>query len=184
MKKIILLVICLYLGGIIMSSALDKVEENIFKISSKNLKHNELLPYNQVYKGYGCDGGNISPELHWTSPPLNTKSFALICHDPDAPKENGWYHWLVVNIPLGVNSIEEGGKFKNATETITDFESTGYNGACPPKGHGIHHYNFTIYALNTDKIDIDKNTKPKEVEAKILSHTIAKSTITALYERK
>lgn len=184
MKKIILLVICLYLGGIIMSSALDKVEENIFKIGSSSFINNETLPHGQVFKGYGCSGGNVSPELHWTNPPLNTKSFALICHDPDAPKENGWYHWLVLNIPLSTSSIEEGGKFKGSLETITDFGSFGYNGACPPKGHGAHRYNFTIYALDVDKIDIDKNTKPSEVEAKVLSHTIAKSTITALYERK
>ncbi len=184
MKKIILAVICLYLGGVIMSSALDKVEENIFKIGSKDLKNNETLPYTHVYKGFGCNGGNLSPELHWTNPPMNTKSFALICHDPDAPKENGWYHWLVLNIPLSTNSIAQGAKFKNSFETVTDFESVGYNGACPPIGHGIHHYNFTIYALDVDKIEIDKNTKPKEVEQKVLAHTIAKSTITALYERK
>lgn len=184
MKKIILLVICLYLGGIIMSSALDKVEENIFKISSNDLINNELLPEKQVYKGYGCNGGNLSPELHWSNPPINTKSFALICHDPDAPKENGWYHWLVVNIPLSTTSIKQGEKFQNALETVTDFGSTGYNGACPPKGHGIHHYNFTIYALDVDKIDVKSNANPKDVEAQVLAHTIAKSTITALYERK
>ena len=166
-----------------MSLALDKVEENIFKISSNNFKNNDTLPFEQLYKGYGCDGGNKSPHLEWTTPPINTKSFALICHDPDAPKENGWYHWLVVNIPLETKSIKEGMKFANAKETITDFESTGYNGACPPKGHGIHHYNFTIYALDVEKIDLDKNTKPTEVEKEILAHTIAKSTITALYER-
>ena len=123
-------------------------------------------------------------EAQIMNPPINTKSFALICHDPDAPKENGWYHWLVVNIPLSTTSIKQGEKFQNALETVTDFGSTGYNGACPPKGHGIHHYNFTIYALDVDKIDVKNNAKPKDVEAQVLAHTIAKSTITALYERK
>ncbi len=167
-----------------MSSALDKVEENIFKIQSKDLTNNSTMPYNQVYKGYGCDGGNKSPQLSWVNPPKNTKSYALICHDPDAPKQNGWYHWLVVNIDPKTTSINQGEKFKNALETVTDFGSAGYNGACPPKGHGAHRYNFTIYALNTDKIEIDKDTAPKEVEKLVLTHTIAKSTITVLYERK
>lgn len=184
MKKIILLVFCLYLGGIIMSLALDKVEENIFKISSKNFKNNDTLPFNQLYKGYGCDGGNLSPQLSWQNPPQNTKSFALICHDPDAPKENGWYHWIVINIPKNTNSFEEGQKIDNSIQTLTDFETKGYGGACPPKGHGIHHYNFTIYALDVEKLNVKEDIKPKEMEEEILSHSIAKSTITALYERK
>ena len=101
-----------------MSSALDKVEENIFKISSNDLISNELLPEKQVYKGYGCNGGNLSPELHWSNPPINTKSFALICHDPDAPKENGWYHWLVVNIPLSTTSIKKSAKESSYLDKI------------------------------------------------------------------
>ena len=68
-----------------MSSALDKVEENIFKISSNDLINNELLPEKQVYKGYGCNGGNLSPELHRSNPLITKKSFAHICHDPYAP---------------------------------------------------------------------------------------------------
>ncbi len=181
MKKIILLIFCLYLGGIIMSSALDKVD--VFTVVSTKFKNNDILPNEQVYKGFGCNGGNVAPDLSWANAPANTKSFAIICHDPDAPRENGWYHWLVVNIPSDVNSYKN--KLPSgAIETLTDFNSQGYGGACPPVGHGMHHYNFTVYALDVEKIDVDKNTKPKEVEKKVLAHSIAKSTITALYERK
>lgn len=167
-----------------MSSALDKVEENIFKLTSKDLRHNDTLPNAQVYKGYGCDGGNVSPQLSWINPPVNTKSFAIVCHDPDAPRPNGWYHWIVVNIPQDVGEIKQGGQIAKSLETVTDFGTQGFGGACPPVGHGIHHYNFTIYALDTDKLDISKDTKPHEAQAKILRHSIAKSTITGLYERK
>lgn len=184
MRKIILFIICLYLGGLIVSGAIDKVEENTFKLSSNELKNNETLPNAQVYKGYGCDGGNVSPQLSWNNPPINTKSFAIICHDPDAPKPNGWYHWLVINIPLNTRNILQGEKIQNATETITDFKTTGYGGACPPTGHGPHHYNFTIYALDIEKLDVDKNDAPVKVEAEILKHTLAKSTLTGLFERK
>ena len=69
-----------------MSSALDKVEENIFKLTSAEITNNQTLPQAQVYKGFGCDGGNVSPQLSWTNAPKNTKSYAIICHDPDAPK--------------------------------------------------------------------------------------------------
>ena len=181
MKKIILFIVCLYLGGIIMSSALDKVD--VFTVVSNNFKNNDFLPNEQVYKGYGCEGGNIAPELSWANAPANTKSFAIICHDPDAPRENGWYHWLVVNIPANITSYKNSLP-KGALETVTDFNSLGYGGACPPIGHGVHHYNFTVYALDVEKLDVEKNTKPTEVEKKVLAHSIAKSTITALYERK
>lgn len=167
-----------------MSSALDKVEENIFKLSAPLLKHNETLPNNQVYNGYGCNGGNVSPELYWNEPPHNAKSFAIICHDPDAPRPNGWYHWLVVNIPIAERKIERAGKINGSLETITDFETTGYGGACPPVGHGIHHYNFTLYALDVEKLDVNEKTPPKEVEEMVLKHFVAKSTITGLFERK
>ena len=167
-----------------MSSALDKVEENIFKLTSEELKHNEILPNAQVLNTYGCSGGNVSPQLAWVNSPINTKSFAIVCHDPDAPKENGWYHWLMVNIPKDIHSIEQGGKIQGALETVTDFKTAGYGGACPPVGHGIHHYHFTIYALDIETLDVSKNDNPKEVEQKIIKHAIAKSTITGLFERK
>ena len=109
-----------------MSVTLDKIEENIFKLTSKELKNNELLPNAQVYNGYGCKGENVSPQLAWLNPPVNTKSYAIICHDPDAPRENGWYHWLVVNIPLDVTSIKKAQVPKNSLETITDFGSYGF----------------------------------------------------------
>lgn len=184
MRKIVLLIFCLYLGGLIVSGAIDKVEENVFKLSSNELIHNGQLPNAQVLNAYGCSGGNVSPQLSWNTPPINTKSFALICHDPDAPKENGWYHWLLLNIPTNIKSIAQGGKIDGTLETITDFKTTGYGGACPPVGHGVHHYNFTIYALNIEKLDVNKNMPPVEVEKLVQEHAIAKSTITGLFERK
>ena len=167
-----------------MSSALDKVQENIFKVTSDELTDNGLLPNAQVYNTYGCNGGNVSPQLSWINPPENTLSFAIVCHDPDAPRPNGWYHWLVINIPKNVTSIKKAEKIPSSLETITDFETVGYGGACPPKGHGIHHYNFTVYALDVEKLNLKSDDKPLKVESEILKHAIAKSTITGLYERK
>ena len=181
MKKIFIFTILLYLGGMIMSNALDKAD--VFVAVSPTLKNNEALPMEQVYKGYGCNGGNKAPEISWTNAPANTKSYAIICHDPDAPRPTGWYHWLMVNIPLSVNSYK-GQIPAGALETITDFETTGYGGACPPVGHGVHRYNFTVYALDVEKLDVNKDTKPTEVEKLVISHAVAKSTITGLFERK
>lgn len=167
-----------------MSKALDKVEENIFKLTSPDVKNNEFLSNSQIYNGYGCKGENLSPELNWSIPPVNTKSYALTVYDPDAPKKGGWYHWLVVNIPLSTHKVLKGQKITNALETVTDFKTTGYSGACPPAGHGKHRYIFTIYALDTAKLNVTKDSLPSKVQEEILSHAIAKSSVTSFYERK
>ena len=167
-----------------MSAVADKIQESIFRVFGDELKNNQILPNAQVFKGYGCNGGNVSPYLSWENAPINTRSFAIICHDPDAPRENGWYHWLVVNIPSNINSIKKGGKIEGSLETVTDFGSIGYGGACPPVGHGVHRYNFTVYALDIEKLDVSKESKPKDVENLVLKHAVAKSTITGLFERK
>ena len=35
------------------------------------------MPKAQEFKGFGCDGGNISPQLAWRDVPKGTKSFAV-----------------------------------------------------------------------------------------------------------
>lgn len=153
------------------------------KIYSNSFKNGDILPNNQVLNAYGLSGGNVSPQLSFDDIPNNAKSLALVCHDPDAPKENGWYHWLVLNIPINVKTFDEGMEIPYL-ETLTDFNKTGYDGAAPPVGHGIHHYNFTIYALDVEKLEVSKDMPPKMTEDLIKSHAIESSTITAIYERK
>lgn len=154
------------------------------QLISLDLTHNKTLPNTQVHDKYGYEGKNLSPQLTWANAPSNTKSYAIICHDPDAPRPTGWYHWLIVNIPKNINSIPQGGHIEGALETITDFQEPGYGGAAPPAGHGVHRYNFTIYALDVEKIDVTKDTPPTEVENIVKDHALQHATITGLYEKK
>ena len=155
-----------------------------FTVTSSDIKPGMMLSSAQVYDAHGCTGENISPQLSWNHAPVETKSFAIICHDPDAPRKNGWYHWLVINIPSNINSIAAGGKIAEAIETITDFGQNAYGGACPPVNHGIHRYNFTVYALDTEKLEINPQSAPLDVESLVKSHAIAQATLTGVYERK
>ena len=184
MSKFVIIGCCFLIAAICIFGGLKAFSADTFQVTSQNIIPHQLLNKAHVYNANGCLGDNISPQLSWSNAPQGTQSFAIICHNPDAPRPHSWYHWLVVNIPLNVKSIAQGEKIKGATETITDFKTIGYGGACPPVGHGIHHYNFTVYALDVDKLDVNKDSKPTEVEKKVLAHSIAKSTITALYERK
>lgn len=178
MKKfLIYTLITLFGAGVIMANS-------NFTLTSETIKNNQTLPNEQVLNGFGCSGENISPDLKWQGAPDGTKSYALLVHDPDAPRPNGWWHWLVINIPSTKTEIKKGEKLTPPIlETVTDFKTTGYGGACPPVGHGTHHYNFTIHALDVESLDISIDTDPNTVEKIVKEHSIASSTITALYQR-
>lgn len=144
------------------------------------------LGIKQVFNGFGCVGENISPDLSWENAPKGTKSFAVTVYDPDAPTGSGWWHWVVFDIPKDKTSFETnfGAKeHKGVIQSLTNYGTTGFGGACPPKGDKAHQYIFTVYALDTNTLGLDKNTNPAIVGYYINNHTIAKSSIVAYYKR-
>jgi len=159
-------------------------------LSSPDFKNKGTLPMEQVYKGFGCTGGNVSPELKWKGAPKGTKSFALTVYDPDAPTGSGWWHWVMFNIPADVTSLPKnaGDPAANlapagSVQGRTDFGTAGYGGPCPPQGDKPHHYRFTVYALDVDKIDADQNASAAYVGYNIHFHTLAKGKLLGLYGR-
>ena len=177
MKKVLAIIF----AGVIFTMANALVTS--LDISSETVRDNSFMAAQQASDK--CGGENISPDLKWSGMPQGAKSLALIVHDPDAPVEHGWYHWIVVDIPVKVTGIAKGAKFaKPAREIATNYGNPGYGGPCPPVGHGVHHYNFTLYALDIKKIKLTPEMKPYEVEAAVKAHAIAQATITGLYERK
>ena len=143
----------------------------------------------QEASSHGCDGSNISPELHWSNAPTGTKSFALTVYDPDAPTGSGWWHWVVFNIPASVNALpaDFGNVNKaaviSATQSMTDFGTGGFGGACPPKGDKAHRYIFTVYALSVDKLNLDEKASPALVGFMLGANTLAKATLVSYYQR-
>jgi Raf kinase inhibitor-like YbhB/YbcL family protein len=133
-----------------------------FELWSSDIRPNGPIAMEQVFNGFGCQGGNLSPALAWSAVPEGTKSFALLCHDPDAPTGGaGWWHWLVVNIPADATGLvkdagnADGSKLPaGASHVTTDFGGPGWGGPCPPVGHGSHRYVFTLYALKVDRLDV------------------------------
>ncbi len=143
----------------------------------------------QVYSG--CGGENRSPQLSWENPPKGTKSFAVTIYDKDAPTGSGWWHWLIFNIPADIHglktdagNINTGIAPEGSVQSKTDFGEYGYGGPCPPKRHGIHQYLITVYALNKEKLDLDKNASPAVVGFNLNFATIQKASIVMYYERK
>ena len=160
-------------------------------LTSSEIKEGGTIANEQVFKGFGCTGGNLSPSLSWSGAPSGTKSFAVSIYDPDAPTGSGWWHWVVFNIPAGTTSLpKDAGNVKKklmpkgAIQSRTDFGADGYGGPCPPPGDKPHHYHFTVYALDIDKIDADQNASPAYIGFNIHFHTLAKGHFVGLYGRK
>jgi Raf kinase inhibitor-like YbhB/YbcL family protein len=155
------------------------------KLTSADLKG--TFQPSQIYNGFGCTGGNVSPQLAWSGAPSGTKSFALTMYDPDAPTGSGWWHWIVVNIPANTTQLAAGASGKTmpagAQETRTDFGKPGYGGPCPPPG-APHRYVFTIYALKVEKLDLDAQATGAMAGFMINQNKLASAKFTATYGRK
>lgn len=156
-----------------------------FTLTSTSISEGAPLSGDQVFKGFGCDGGNVSPQLAWTNPPEGTKSFAITAYDPDAPTGSGWWHWTVVNIPATVSELPAGisGSFGNdALELTNDFGAQGFGGACPPPGE-VHRYIFTVHALGVASLDLPAQASNALTGFMINANALGKAHITAVYTR-
>ncbi|NML43027.1 YbhB/YbcL family Raf kinase inhibitor-like protein [Ramlibacter sp. G-1-2-2] len=161
-----------------------------FILRSPSLSEGQTLPRANVFNGMGAGGDNRSPALSWEGAPAGTKSFALTLYDPDAPTGSGWWHWVVYDIPGSATSLPEGAGAtggsalpQGAKQGRTDFGGKEYGGAAPPPGHGPHRYIFTLYALNTDKLDVPDDASAAYVGFMIHFAKLGEAKLTTKYER-
>ncbi|MCX5649632.1 MAG: YbhB/YbcL family Raf kinase inhibitor-like protein [Planctomycetota bacterium] len=134
------------------------------------------------------EGDDRSPPLEWTDPPEGTKSFALICDDPDAPRGT-WDHWLVWNLPATLRQLPEG---VPTTKTLPDlggamqgnnsWPKIGYGGPMPPPGHGTHHYHFVLYALDAP-LDLAPGANKAALQKAMKGRVLAEARLMGTYSR-
>lgn len=179
------LTICLIAGGAI-SPARGKEQiktkkggNKTMEIKSSSFNHEGMIPAK-----YTCDGRNISPPLSWSNAPEKTKSFALICDDPDAPV-GLWVHWVIFDIPATVNALPEkvsrleeiSGLGKNGKNTSRRW---GYDGPCPPDG--MHRYYFKLYALDT-MLNVKAGLTKDELLTAMKGHVLSEAQLMGRYKR-
>ncbi|MBU4305727.1 MAG: YbhB/YbcL family Raf kinase inhibitor-like protein [Candidatus Omnitrophica bacterium] len=150
------------------------------ELTSSAFKNNGYIP--QKYTGEGPD---VSPALAWSNPPQGTKSFALICDDPDAPVGD-WVHWVIYNIPAGVNALAENVPQDKVlkdglTQGKNDFRRIGYNGPMPPPGKP-HRYFFKLYALDAE-FKLAPGLLKKELLKLMESHVLEEAQLLGMYRR-
>lgn len=160
-----------------------------FTLESLDLKAGSVLTQEQVFDGFGCSGKNKSPDLKWSNAPADTKSYAVMVYDPDAPTGSGWWHWVVFNIPADVHKLDSGAGSTypkrmppGAVQSRTDFGKAGFGGACPPPGDKPHRYFFRVFALK-DKLPLGPDTPAAQVGYYINQNKLAEAEILTTFGR-
>lgn len=148
------------------------------------LKSDSFSDGGMIPAKYTCDGANISPQLSWDNAPKDTKSFVLICEDPDAPMGT-FTHWILYDIPADVHELPENlPKDKvlpnGAKQGIADFKKIGYGGPCPPSG--THRYYFKLYSLDT-LLNLEPGLKKEDILKAMNGHILAQGQIMGKYTR-
>jgi len=176
-------------AALLLSAAAGSAFAAPFTLTSTSFKNGGTIPQTNAGNIMGCTGDGKSPALEWKNPPAGTKSFALLVHDPDAPTGGaGFWHWIVYNIPADATSLPENATIptmpKGTVEGNTDMGKPGYVGPCPPPGSPKHHYNFMLYPLKVDKLDVPTGATASYVGFSAGMNVIGKpAKLTGLYAR-
>ena len=152
----------------------SKLQKNV-QVSSKSFQNNQEMAVD-----FSCKGKAAAPAVQWTKPADGTKSYALITMDWDAPSPSlrlfPITHWILYNIPADMTEIPEGSTNADLTQKkivpgLNIAGQPGYTAPCPPMG--THHYEFRIYALDTDQLQPASNDRAgvlKSMEGHVLGY--------------
>ena len=200
------------------------------KLSSSSFSDGQPIPGDYAFcipdpAHHVCLGRNLNPQLSWSEAPAGTRSFVVICHDPDVPSKGNdvnqegrtvpaalprvdFFHWVLVDLPASLTALKEGefssgvtprGKpgpqaahgARQGVNNYTDWFAGdndmrgyyyGYDGPCPPwNDELLHHYVFTVFALDIDKLPLDGHFGGPEVRSAMQGHILGQASLTGTY---
>lgn len=158
-------------------------------MKTMTLKSTAFGPNETIPRRHTEDGQNVSPPLAWSEAPQNAHEFALIVDDPDAPRKDPWVHWVLYRIspetrelPEGVPPSQRIAKPGGAVQGKNSWDRIGWGGPAPPKGHGLHHYHFKLYALDM-KLNLDPGATKEALLEAMHGHVIAEGELVGTYQR-
>ena len=150
-----------------------------FVLLSDDIEPNDTIPIEHT-----CDGDDRSPPLTWKGAPAETAAYALVVHDPDAPRGD-WVHWVVFDLPATTRSLPTGvpraRTVDGGAQGTNDFGKIGWGGPCPPPG-AAHRYVFELYALDAP-LGLPPGSTRAEVERAMEGHVLARTELVGRYAR-
>jgi Raf kinase inhibitor-like YbhB/YbcL family protein len=143
----------------------------------------------RIPKRFTPQGDNISPPLAWSGVPASAHELVLIVEDPDAPFPSPFVHWILHRLPASVTSLSEAipnqrelAQLRGAVQGENGAKTRGWFGPQPPLGHGLHHYHFQLFALDT-QLSLGPDATVEELTKALKGHVLADGEIVGTYER-
>ena len=162
-----------------------------FTVESDDVTDGQQMSNAQVFDGFGMTGENISPELRWHGFPAETQIFAVTCYDPDAPTGSGFWHLVLLDVPVSVTELTTGavsgdlaGLPPGSFCVRNDYGVKAFGGAAPPKGDPPHRYVFAVHALDVASLasqGVDSDVSPAVAGFNLRFHAIARGMIIPVY---
>ena len=154
-----------------------------FTVTSADVGDGAPLNDDQV-----ADLGNTSPQLSWEGAPEGTKSYTVTCFDPDAPTPSGFWHWVLVDLPADVTSLDAGAGADGATlpggafMCRNDGGPKAFMGAAPPQGDQVHRYFFVVHAVKEETLGVDSDASPAVVSFNLAFKTAGRAILHGTYQ--
>ncbi len=150
------------------------------KLTSSAFQDGTTIP-----RQHTADGQDVSPPLKWTTPPPGTRSLALICEDPDAPKRT-FTHWVLFELPATSTELREGvpveARLPNGSiQGANDFGGVGFGGPSPPPGKP-HRYFFKLFALDCT-MALPPGATKDNLQTVMEGHVLEEATLMGTYGR-
>lgn len=143
-------------------------------VSSPAFQHGARLP-----ESAGAAGGGVAPAITWRNVPPGTRSVVLLCEDPDAPAREPFVHWIVYGLPGGDGGVDP----DRAREGLNGRGEEGFTGAAPPRGHGVHHYHFQVFALDAP-LELEAGAGRAAVLDAMKGHVLGWGELMGTYETR
>lgn len=153
-----------------------------FTVTSTDVTDGRPLQDDQV----AALGNDVSPQLSWSDVPEGTRSFVVTCYDPDAPTPSGYWHWVLVDLPAEVTSLDTGAASAdlpgNAFHVRNDGGDAGFGGAAPPEGDHVHRYYFVVHAVSEESLGVTADASPAVVSFHLAFKTLGRAIIHGTYQ--
>lgn len=154
-----------------------------FTLTSQDVTAGAALKNDQV-----ASGGDTSPQLSWSGAPEGTRSYTVTCFDPDAPTPSGFWHWVLVDLPSDVTSLDTGAGAEGAElpggafMCRNDAGSHAFTGAAPPEGDMVHRYYFVVHAVTEEHLGVDADASPAVVSFNLAFKTAGRAILQGTYQ--